>query len=366
MTDLGVGSQLLENRYRLERRLGSGGMATVWLARDERLERPVAVKVIADTLAADETYVERFRREARIAAGLSHPNLVKVFDYAGDGERPLLVMEYVDGATLAERLRRHGPGSVDSETLARELLSALAHIHEAGIVHRDIKPENVLVGLDGRARLTDFGIARSADATRLTATGELVGTLRYIAPEVLRGAMADPRSDLFSLGMLLADCDGDSSAELRRLIAALAVEAPEARPARAQDALARLNGDRAQEATERAIRTEPLPAHDAGSPIPQTASTRVVLPTPATARLGDATAAAVRRYAPWQANRKAWSVVAAVAVLILVVSVLASAGDDGRPSPAGEPAEKPAAGSGPPIEEQLDALDRAIAAAASE
>jgi len=163
----------LGNRYLLERRLGHGGMSVVWLATDERLGRPVAVKVLSDTMAADREYLDRFRREAKVAAGLQHPNLVSVYDFNAD-ERPYLVMEYVEGGDLASRVARGETPT--AERLARELLGALAHIHGAGVLHRDIKPQNVLIDAQGHARLTDFGIAQPRDAASLTRTGQVIGT----------------------------------------------------------------------------------------------------------------------------------------------------------------------------------------------
>jgi eukaryotic-like serine/threonine-protein kinase len=190
----------LGGRYRLERRIASGGMATVWLARDEELDRDVAVKVLSDVLGEDPSYVARFRREARVAAGVSHPNLVRMFDYAGEAERPYIVMEYVGGGTLADRIRAGATDEVDPERLARQLLGALEAIHAAGVVHRDAKPSNVLLDAAGDAHLTDFGIAQPADATPLTGTGQVIGTLKYMAPEVLAGKPATERSDLYALG----------------------------------------------------------------------------------------------------------------------------------------------------------------------
>jgi serine/threonine protein kinase len=230
---------LLKDRYRLERLLGRGGMASVWLASDQVLERPVAVKIIADTIASDPEFRARFRREARIAAGLSHPNLIGIYDYADGAERPYLVMEYVAGDNLAQRLSSQG--EIDSELLTRELLGALAHIHAADIVHRDIKPQNVLIAADGSAKLIDFGIALPADATALTRTGNLLGTARYIAPEVMRGERATERSDLYSCGVVLRDCIGsNSSASLRGLVQHLCAADPLDRPASAREALTRL------------------------------------------------------------------------------------------------------------------------------
>ena len=197
---------LLGERYRLESRLGSGGMAAVWLAVDERLDREVAVKVLSDIIAGDPQYLARFQREAHTAASLKHPNLVGIWDY-GAGARPYLVMEYVEGGDLAERIES---GEVPPiEDLARDLLEALRHMHAAGVLHRDIKPHNVLVAEDGTARLTDFGIAQPAGATALTGTGLVIGTESYIAPEVRQGEPASERSDLFALGVVLADVAGD-------------------------------------------------------------------------------------------------------------------------------------------------------------
>ncbi|HEY0391494.1 MAG TPA: serine/threonine-protein kinase [Solirubrobacterales bacterium] len=258
---------LLKERYRLERLLGRGGMASVWLATDRVLERPVAVKIIADTIASDPEFRARFRREARVAAGLSHPNLIGVYDYADGAERPYLVMEYVAGDNLAQRLS--ADGEVDSELLARELLGALAHIHAAGIVHRDVKPQNVLIAPEGSAKLIDFGIALPADATALTQTGNLLGTARYIAPEVMRGERAAERSDLYSCGVVLRDClGGDASANLRALVRQLCAEDPLERPRSAAAALARLKRRAVlpDRPTEEYAPTQVLPRMEATAP----------------------------------------------------------------------------------------------------
>jgi eukaryotic-like serine/threonine-protein kinase len=229
----------LKDRYLLERHLGRGGMAAVWLANDEVLERPVAIKILSDTIASDPEFLARFRREAQVAAALSHPNLIGVYDYAEGDERPYLVMEYVAGENLAERLAQKA--EVDCLRLARELLGALAHIHAAGIVHRDVKPQNVLIAPDGSAKLIDFGIARPMDATALTLTGHLLGTARYIAPEVMRGEPATERADLYSCGVVLRGCVGDRPVgRLRALVERLASEDPQRRPASAKEAAAEL------------------------------------------------------------------------------------------------------------------------------
>src|SRR3954447_9079417 len=246
---LAVGS-VLAGRYRLEKIIGAGGMATVWKAEDTQLGRKVAIKALSETLLADPAYGARFEREAKIAAGLVHPHLVKVFDYGAGGARPYLVMEYVEGPTLAALIARDGR-SIDADRLAAELLDALRQIHAAGVVHRDVKPSNILVDGVGTAKLTDFGIARPADATQLTQTGQVIGTLAYMAPEVKDGREADQRSDLYSLGVVLRECaHGGGSAALFALIDQLTAVAPENRPASAEAAVRSLRSGPTAAATE--------------------------------------------------------------------------------------------------------------------
>jgi serine/threonine-protein kinase len=242
----------LKGRFRLERTLGRGGMAAVWLGHDEVLDRPVAVKVLSDTIASDPGFLARFRREARTVAGLSHPNLVKVYDFSDEGDRPYLVMQFVPGENLAECLRRGEP--VDCDQLARELLAALSHIHAVGVLHRDIKPANVILEPNGTAKLIDFGIALPRDATALTSTGLVLGTERYAAPEVMEGGPATERSDLYSCGLVLRSCGGQGSRALGALVAAMTSRAPRDRPLSAAHALERL--ERPNIASEQP--TEPL------------------------------------------------------------------------------------------------------------
>ena len=172
---LAAGTELAGGRYALVEHLGSGGMASVWLATDERLGRQVAVKVMADLLADDERWLARFRREAKAAAALSHPNIVKVFDFGLEAGRPYLVMAHIPGGSLKDRLGADGAAALDAEALAGELLGALARVHAAGIVHRDVKPGNILLDHEGRTHLTDFGIARPQDATAMTQAGMVLG-----------------------------------------------------------------------------------------------------------------------------------------------------------------------------------------------
>jgi eukaryotic-like serine/threonine-protein kinase len=196
--------RILDGRYQLGSLLGVGGMARVYLASDRVLERQIAVKVLSPPYAQDPVFVERFRREARSAARLSHPNIVAVFDSGSDGEQPYLVMEYVAGQSLAQLLHRQGRlAPRPAVELAIQVCAALAAAHAKGLVHRDIKPANVLVGDDGQVKVTDFGIAKAAEATTLTGTGVVLGTAAYLAPEQAQGGPVDARSDLYSLGCVL-------------------------------------------------------------------------------------------------------------------------------------------------------------------
>ena len=240
------GTSLAEGRYELQRRIGAGGMASVWLADDTRLGREVAIKIPSDQVADDPRFETRFEREAQIAASLSHPNLVPIYDYGVEDGRAYLVMEYIEGESLATR--NDGGPQVDPRELALSLLGAVAHMHEAGVIHRDIKPENILVEPGGRIVLTDFGIAQLSDATKLTDTGLVIGTLRYIAPEVMKGNRADARSDLFSCGIVLGDCLGEGApADLARLSRSLSDPDPARRPRSAAVALRGVAGIDPQE-----------------------------------------------------------------------------------------------------------------------
>jgi eukaryotic-like serine/threonine-protein kinase len=195
--------RIFDKRYVIKRKLGSGGMADVYLAEDQELGRGVALKLLNDRHASDEQFVERFRREAQSAAGLNHPSIVSIFDRGYAEGTYYIAMEYLDGRTLKQLLVRNGPTPVPiAIDYARQILGALAFAHRNGIVHRDIKPHNIIVGSDGRLKVTDFGIARSG-ASQMTEAGSIVGTAQYLSPEQARGAPVDPRSDLYSLGIVL-------------------------------------------------------------------------------------------------------------------------------------------------------------------
>jgi serine/threonine protein kinase len=197
--------QLFADRYRLERRLGVGGMATVQLAFDTRLERYVAVKLLAEHLAEDASFVSRFRREALAAARLVHPNIVQVFDFGSDASsgRQFIVMEYVDGHSCAELLRDNGPMSPrDAVEILTQACRGLDYAHRNGVVHRDVKPGNLMVNTDGVVKLADFGIAKAAEQSDITKVGSVLGTAAYLSPEQARGEPAGPASDMYALGVV--------------------------------------------------------------------------------------------------------------------------------------------------------------------
>jgi serine/threonine-protein kinase len=193
------------SRYRLERRLGAGGMSTVFLGMDSVLERRVAVKLLAEHLAEDETFVARFRREALAAARLQHPNVVQVYDSGRDADsgRHYIVMEYVRGPSCADLLRDEKTLAID-ECVAhlRDACQGLDYAHRAGVIHRDVKPGNLLVVEEsGTVKLADFGIAKAAEQSRVTQIGSVLGTAAYLSPEQARGEDAGPPSDIYSLGV---------------------------------------------------------------------------------------------------------------------------------------------------------------------
>jgi eukaryotic-like serine/threonine-protein kinase len=212
---------LFDGRYRIVRKLGAGGMADVYLAEDQELGRRVAIKILNGRHANDDQFIERFRREAKNAAALNHPNIVSIYDRGEAEETYYIAMEYLDGRTLKELIVGHGPAPINvAIEYARQTLSALRFAHRHGIVHRDIKPHNVLVDREGRVKVTDFGIAR-AGTSQMTEAGSIVGTAQYLSPEQARGGEVDQRSDLYSLGIVLYELvtgqtpfEGDTPVEI--------------------------------------------------------------------------------------------------------------------------------------------------------
>jgi serine/threonine protein kinase len=222
------------NGYRLERELGRGGMAVVYEAWHERLERRVALKVLAEHLAGDAEFRKRFLREARIASRLSHPNLVRTYDIDEHDGLPCIVMELLPGGTLAG-------GSLSREEAA-QVAAGLAHAHEQGVVHRDLKPANILRDAEGLPKIVDFGIARAAEETMLTQTGTVLGTLRYLAPEQAAGHVVGPPADVYSLGVVLDELLTGRTPADTALLDRCRAHDPAARPSAAEVASA-LDGD---------------------------------------------------------------------------------------------------------------------------
>ena len=261
---------IFAGRYRLERKLGSGGMADVWLAEDQELGRKVAVKILHERYANDEQFVERFRREATHAAGLSHPNIVSIFDRGEAEGSYYIVMEYVEGRTLKELIVTRGPCPVPvAISYVRQVLAALRYAHRNGIIHRDIKPHNVLVDHEGRVKVADFGIAR-AGSSQMTEAGSIIGTAQYLSPEQARGAPVDETSDLYSTGIVLYELltgdlpfTGETPVEIAMKHLSQVPPAPSDDPARDP---ARPRPRRAPRAREGARRPVPLGEGDGSRP----------------------------------------------------------------------------------------------------
>jgi tRNA A-37 threonylcarbamoyl transferase component Bud32 len=371
VTDHGV---LLGGRYRVRRPLGLGGMAQVLLCEDERLGRLVAVKRLHADSAEDVE--RRFAREARLGAALNHPNLVSVFDTAVDDEGVLIVMEYVEGEALARALRRGPLAPLRVARMARDLGGALDHAHGHDVVHRDVKPGNVLLREDGITKLADLGIATAVDLTRITRSGELLGTAAYMAPEQLEGREAGPASDVYALAAVCFEAlsgqrprRGRSAIELAHRIAT--EPPPDLRehladaPAAAAEALKRGMASDPDERTPSAgaLADELSAALEGGGESPAE-ETRVLAPVPAAGpartapRARPAAPVFERPTAPVPPTRRSRrSGAALIPVLLLAVvaaaatAVLLSSGDDG----GGGPTQDRQAGETPPRGEQPNA-----------
>jgi len=197
-------TKVFGGRYEVIEKIGAGGMAVVYKARDTLLNRVVTVKVLRDQFASDQDFVRRFRREAQSAAGLSHPNIVSIYDVGKDEDTEYIVMEYIEGHNLKEIIRNYAPLSAEQAiNLVMQIGEAIRHAHQHEIIHRDIKPQNILVTPDGRVKVTDFGIARAASSATLTHTGDIVGSVHYLSPEQARGVQTNAQSDIYSLGIIL-------------------------------------------------------------------------------------------------------------------------------------------------------------------
>jgi serine/threonine-protein kinase len=289
---------LFDGRYRILRKLGTGGMANVYLAEDEVLGRRVAIKILNDRHAGDEQFVERFRREAKNAASLSHPNIVSIYDRGEAEGTYYIAMEYLDGRSLKELIVARGPAPVHvAVDYARQVLAAIRFAHRHGIVHRDIKPHNVLVDAEGRLKVTDFGIAR-AGASQMTEVGSIIGTAQYLSPEQAKGAPVDQTSDLYSVGVVLYELltgvvpfSGDTPVEIAMKHLSSAPEAPSAKRAeipRDLDlvvlrALAKDPADRYQSAEEMDADLARVARGAAVSPATEEAATAIISRPPPTA-----------------------------------------------------------------------------------
>ena len=346
---------LAGGRYRMESLLGAGGMAAVYRARDSELDRPVAIKILAEHLATDASFRERFVREARMAGRLAHPNIVHVYDAGEDNGRPFIVMEYVEGRTLADELREHeklAPARVVD--LALQVCGGLEHAHAAGLVHRDVKPGNLLLRADGTVKIADFGIARAAESTKLTQIGSVLGTAAYLSPEQAAGEPVTAAADIYSLGCVLYEAltgrtpyTFDSLPDLVmkhrgepiRPLRELEPDVPEGLEAAVMHCLARNPEYRPASAAELAQELA------AGSPEPPTQAlpreTGVRATQVATAPLTrDQTAATRPVTRPGRRDfglpRGGWLAAAAIlaAIAIIVLLAIASSGGDEAPPPA--------------------------------
>jgi eukaryotic-like serine/threonine-protein kinase len=321
---------LAGERYEIEARVGHGGMATVYRGRDLKLDRQVAIKLLADNFAADDDVRKRFSKEARLAARLDHPNVVQVFDVGEDGDRPFIVMEHVEGGTLGDRLDPEGRDLSADEALRLlfQLCDGLGHAHTRKLVHRDIKPQNLLLrDSDGCLKITDFGIARAAeDTTRLTRPGKVIGTDSYMAPEQLSDGRITPATDVYACGVVANELLPKSrSLELHELIARCLSEDPSERFGDANElgrALAAIDGNGSAGVVHRIRSQGPT------RPLTKTGPATADWPAPAAADRGR------RRHAGrWVAAALALIAVAAAAVVIAV--------DSGDPGASPKPKVRP-------------------------
>jgi len=326
-------------RFRLDGTLGRGGMAVVYLAHDTELGRAVAIKVMADHCAGDDAFRARFAREAQAAARLSHPNIVQVFDIGEDAGLPFIVMEYVEGETLGDvlaRKRRVAPDRVGE--IGRECCAGLACAHAAGLVHRDIKPQNLLVTNDGTVKIADFGVAHAIDQTRLTLTGSIIGTARYLAPEQTVGGPITPAADVYALGVVLYELlsgrpphEGTSLPEL-----AIAKREHPVTP------LVKLRPEVGSELDAAVLACLAVSAGDRPTAEAVAARLTSVDPHEQPTRLGAPTTAPLSwsaRPAPRRLRRRRLAAViaAAIAVVVLAFVVGSTSGDTARPVPPQAP-----------------------------
>ena len=332
---------LAGERYEIEDRLGHGGMATVYRGRDLKLDREVAIKLLAENFAGDDEVRKRFSREARLAARLDHPNVVQVFDVGEDGDRPFIVMEHVDGGTLGDCLegQRRPLGDDEALRLLFQLCDGLGHAHAKKLVHRDIKPQNLLLRDSDRClKITDFGIARAAEeTTRLTRPGKVIGTDRYMAPEQLSDGRISPATDVYACGVVANELLPKSrSLELHEVISRCLSEDPEERFGDATElgrALAAIDGN-ASAGVVRRIRSQ-------APTVPATATRRATANWPAP---GTKPTRPLRRGRRWIAGALGLIAIAAVGIVLALNACDSTSPDKPKPTPAASaPASVPRA-----------------------
>lgn len=337
--------ELAGGRYVLERPLGRGGMAVVMLGRDTALDRSVAVKLLADSVRGDRELRERFLREGRFAAQLSHPNVVAVYDTGEEDGQPYIVMEYVDGVSLAEEVHRRGPLPADEVAeLGRQASAGLAHAHERGVVHRDVKPQNLLLDRAGTLKVADFGIARAGDVSAtLTQAGTLLGTAAYMAPETVQGEPATASSDVYSLGAVLYELATGRAPRQVTTIADLARDEPTPLPGEHVDGLpAQL-----ETTIMRCLEPDPSRRPSSAGALAQELGAPPTAPT-----LSQRPTEVVRVH---RSRSRAWLVAAGAAAVVAVVAALALR--DGGETPPGPPAVAPVPAGASPAEDARSLAD---------
>jgi eukaryotic-like serine/threonine-protein kinase len=330
-------------------------MAVVYCARDRELDRDVAIKVLAEHLASDVEFRQRFLRESRLAAKLSHPNVVSVYDGGETDGLPYIVMEYVEGVTLADELARRGRLSPDEATgLAIQACAGLEHAHDTGLVHRDVKPQNLLLRTDGVLKIADFGIARAVEGTQLTEAGTVLGTAVYLSPEQASGEQVSPAADIYSLGAVMYELiAGQPPFSFEKNIPALVLKKRTGRVPSLRDLVPELP-DRLDEIVLRCLSPEPSARPSSATELAQElagfAPDAATVPFPAAAR--PVTTA--------RSRRPLWPLAAAaVALAVIAGGILLAARDGGGSNPASQnpPAVQPVPPGSTPAERARNLAD---------
>jgi eukaryotic-like serine/threonine-protein kinase len=329
-------------------------MAVVYRARDQELDRDVAIKVLAEHLSTDVEFRRRFLRESRLAAKLSHPNVVSVYDGGETDGRPYIVMEYVEGVTLAGELARRGHLSIDEATgLAIQVCAGLEHAHDTGLVHRDIKPQNLLLRADGVLKIADFGIARAVEGTQLTEAGTVLGTAVYLSPEQASGEQVSPAADIYSLGAVMYELiAGQPPFSFEKNIPALVLQKRTGRVPSLRDSVPELP-PRLDEIVLRCLSAEPSARPPSAAALAQELA--AFTPDAATVQF-PATTTPVRRA---RSRRRAWPFAVAAAALAAIIGIVLAArdGDGSNPPSQNPPAVQPVPPGSTPSERAQNLAD---------